>query len=73
MAFTLQIVGICYYCGYDGIPYPHYCRKEKGNPCWEAYKQGKADRKKGTCAMSDEDIAIERERFGYKLKNNKIK
>lgn len=50
---VLGIVGFCYYCGYDGLPYPRYCRKAKGNPCYEAYKQGKEDKKKGICKMDN--------------------
>lgn len=56
MGYTLQIVGICYYRGYVGKEYPHYCLKRKGNMCWEAYKKGREDKKKGICQMSEEDI-----------------
>lgn len=47
MGNVLGIVGECYYRGYIGKLYPAYCRKEKGNPCWEAYKLGKKDKKDG--------------------------
>ena len=64
MSNVLGIVGFCYYCGYDGKPYPRYCRKYKGNPCWEAYKRGKLDRKNGTCLLSDEKLEKQRKRYG---------
>lgn len=47
MGNVLGIVGECYFRGYIEKPYPRYCRKEKGNPCWEAYKQGRLDKKQG--------------------------
>lgn len=56
MGNTLQIVGFCYAMGYAGKPYPRYCRKEKGNPTWEAYKRGKQDKKNGVCNMSDAEL-----------------
>jgi len=56
MGNVLGIVGFCYAMGYAGKPYPRYCRKEKGNPTWEAYKQGRQDKKNGICKMSDAEL-----------------
>ena len=56
MGNVLGIVGFCYACGFLGYKYPKYCRKEKGNPCWEVYKQGKQDKKDGVCKMSETEL-----------------
>lgn len=64
MGNVLGIVGFCYACGYEGKMYPRYCRKEKGNPTWEAYKKGKQDRKNGVCNMSEAELEKQRKNIG---------
>lgn len=67
MGNVLGIVGFCYVCGYEGKMYPRYCRKEKGNPTWEAYKKGKQDRKNGVCNMSETEIEKRKRKQGITI------
>lgn len=60
----LGVVGICYYCGYEGYPYPRWARKQKGNPTWEMYKLGKQERKENKPCRLDE---VWREKYKREL------
>ena len=67
MGNVLGVVGLCYYRGYIGKRYPAYCRKEKGNACWEAYKRGKEDKRKGNeCNIQEPFLSKYKAMFGVK-------
>lgn len=67
MGNVLGVVGECYFRGYVGKLYPAYCRKEKGNPCWEAYKQGKKDKKEGKdCGIEEPFLSKYNRKYGIK-------
>ena len=72
MSNVLGIVGTCYYRGWAGLPYPKHCRKEKGNPTWEMYKQGREDRKKGLCNMPPDEIEKLRKQNDWSWLTKKI-
>ncbi len=67
MGNVLGIVGECYFRGYIGKLYPAYCRKEKGNCCWEAFKRGKEDKKKGKECQIQEPF-LTKYKVKYKIK-----